>query len=284
MSYAIRCEGDKVDLGGIPTRVDGGLSKADGEARCAELTNELGELQELLYAAGDHALLVILQGMDTSGKDGTIRSVLSQTSPQGVRTVPFKQPTPLELAHDFLWRVHIHAPETGMVVVFNRSHYEAVTVERVKRLVPEAVWRARYAQINDFERLLRSSRTIVAKFYLHISAEEQRERLLARERDVSKAWKLSAGDWEERDRWDAYRAAYEDALAKCASPELPWYVVPADRKWFRNLAVAETLVDLLRPLREGWLASLRERGERELAAIQALREAEGGVGSGRQGR
>ena len=210
--------------------------------------------------------------MDTSGKDGALRNVFKEMDPQGIRAVPFKAPTPLELGHDFLWRVHREVPERGMVVAFNRSHYEGVIVERVKDLVPEPVWRARYDQINDFERLLAANGTIVRKFYLHISGEEQEERLLAREADVTKAWKLNAGDWVERRRWDAYIAAYEDALSRCSTDQAPWYVVPADRKWLRNLAMAEVVVETLRPLRDGWLAALRERGEAELARVRAERE------------
>jgi PPK2 family polyphosphate:nucleotide phosphotransferase len=273
MGYAVRIpEGGPVDLAAIDARADGGLGKRDGEARFEALAAELGELQELLYAAGTHALLVVLQGMDTSGKDGALRTVFKDVDPQGVRAVPFKAPTPLELGHDFLWRVHRETPERGMVVVFNRSHYEAVLVERVKELVPEAIWKARYDHITAFERLLAENGTVVRKFYLHISEAEQEERLLEREADVTKAWKLNAGDWVERRTWGRYIAAYEEALARCSTEAAPWYVVPADRKWFRNLAMAEVLVETLRPLREGWLAALRERGERELTLVRAERE------------
>ena len=275
MGYAVRIpEGGPVDLAAIDTRADGGLSKSEGEARFEALAAELGDLQELLYAAGSHALLVVLQGMDTSGKDGALRNVFREMDPQGVRAVPFKAPTPLELGHDFLWRVHREVPERGMVVVFNRSHYEAVLVERVRELVPEATWRARYDHINAFERLLAENGTVVRKFYLHISQAEQEERLLERETDITKAWKLNPGDWIERRTWDRYIAAYEEALARCSTEAAPWYVVPADRKWFRNLTMAEVLVETLRPLRDGWLATLRERGERELKLVRAERERE----------
>ena len=281
MGYAVRiAEGGPVDLGSIDTRADGGLSKDEGRARFEALAAELGDLQNLLYAAGTHAMLVVLQGMDTSGKDGALRSVFSEVDPQGVRAVPFKAPTAIELGHDFLWRVHREAPERGMMVVFNRSHYEAVLVERVKELVPEATWRARYDHINAFERLLAENGTIVRKFYLHISPAEQEKRLLEREADVTKAWKLNAGDWVERRNWPRYTAAYEEALARCSTDEAPWYVVPADRKWFRNLAMAEVLVETLRPLREAWLAALRERGERELTLVRAEREREQGQAPG----
>ena len=268
--YAFRFTGERVDVRDLPTRLDD-IDEKDGRRRSEQLGEELGDLQELLYAAGTEALLVVLQGMDTSGKDGTIRRVFRDMDPQGVRVVSFKVPTPLELSHDFLWRVHLAAPELGMVVVFNRSHYEAVLVERVKGIVPETVWRPRYEQIRAFERLLVDSRTIVLKFFLHISEAEQGERLLARERDVEKAWKLSSGDWLDRRLWDAYQDAYGDAISETGTADAPWWVVPADRKWYRDLAVAQVLVDALRPYRQRWLESLRERGERERAAIADVR-------------
>lgn len=274
MGYTVRvAPGDAIDLAGIDPRADGGLAKAAGEERLKVLAAELGELQELLYAAGTHAALLVLQGMDTSGKDGTIRHVLADVNPLGCRVVGFKAPTPIELRHDFLWRVHRGTPELGILGVFNRSHYEDVLVARVRGLVPAPVWRGRYAHINAFEALLAAGGTLIAKCFLHISREEQEERLLARERDVTRAWKLSAGDWEERTRWDAYLTAYADSLAACSTDRAPWHVVPSDRKWFRNLAVAEVLVELLRPHRDGWLAALDARGREELAAIRAARAA-----------
>jgi PPK2 family polyphosphate:nucleotide phosphotransferase len=273
MGYAIRVVGDeRVDLGAIDPRGDGKIERTVGEERFRKLAGELGELQELLYAAGSESVLIVLQGLDTSGKDGTIRHVFSEVNTQGTRVVAFKVPTAQERAHDFLWRIHPHTPERGAMVIFNRSHYEDVLVARVHDLVPEEVWRARYAHINAFERLVTDSGTILVKFYLHISKEEQEERLLAREHDVAKAWKLSSADWIERRSWGDYIAAFEDALRECNAPHAPWYVVPADRKWLRNLAVAEVLVDALRPHRERWLAALRERGNAELAAIRAARE------------
>lgn len=272
--FAIRVEeGTAVDLAAIPARQDGGLTKAQGQARFETLADELGDLQELLYAAGDVAVLAIFQGMDTAGKDGAIRKVFRDMDPQGVRVSAFKAPTPLELGHDFLWRVHREVPERGMVGVFNRSHYEAVLVERVRGLVPETTWRARYAHVNAFERLLADEGTIVLKFFLHISREEQEERLLAREQDVTKAWKLNAGDWAERQRWDDYQQAYAEAIARCSTTVAPWWIVPADHKWFRDLAIAQVVRDALVPRRDGWLATLKARGERELAAIRAARGA-----------
>jgi PPK2 family polyphosphate:nucleotide phosphotransferase len=270
--YAQRvAPGSRVELTAVDAGYTAGLRKAEGEARSDALEAELGELQELLYAAGQHAALLILQGVDTSGKDGTIKSVLRGINPAGCRVTGFKVPTETELKHDFLWRVHAATPERGQLGVFNRSHYEDVLAVRVHELVPPSVWRGRYEHINAFERLLTDNTTIVVKCYLHISKEEQEERLLARERDVTKAWKLSARDWIERRSWEEYIAAYEDALARCSTDYAPWFIIPADKKWFRNLAVAQTLVDALRPHKEGWLAHLQEVGRRALAEIEAVR-------------
>ena len=248
-----------------------GLDKAQGAARLAELNAELDALQEELYAAGINSVLMILQGMDTSGKDGTIRAVMRDMDPQGCRVESFKVPTEHELAHDFLWRVHRVTPERGIFGVFNRSHYEDVLVVRVHELVPREVWERRYDHINHFERLLADSGTIILKFFLHISKKEQEERLREREEEVGKAWKLSAGDWRERENWDAYTQAYEDALSRCSTEAAPWYIVPADKKWFRNLAVAETLVETLRGYRPSWKAALEEMSRTRLAELEAFR-------------
>jgi PPK2 family polyphosphate:nucleotide phosphotransferase len=273
MSYVVQLPpGKQVKLSKIPTDETGGLTREVATAKFENLDVELGELQELLYGAKTHSLLVVLQGIDTSGKDGTIRGVFRDVNPAGCVVHQFKTPTEEELAHDFLWRVHPRTPALGMISVFNRSHYEDVLIVRVKELVPESVWRKRFDQINDFERLLVANKTLVAKYYLHISEEEQKERLLARERNVEKSWKLSAQDWIERRSWSAYWTAYEDALSKCTTSDAPWRVVPADRKWFRNLAVTEDLVKLLRPFKKEWLDTLKKRGENELAAIKAARE------------
>ncbi len=272
MPYAQRVEpGTAVKLGQHDPGADGGLSKEAGQARLAELSQQIDALQEELYAAGTHSVLMILQGMDTSGKDGVIRSVLDAVDPQGCRVESFKVPTADELAHDFLWRVHRVTPGKGMFGVFNRSHYEDVLVVRVRGLAPEKVWRARYEHINSFERLLADSDTIICKFFLHISKKEQEERLLEREQDITKAWKLAAGDWRERERWDEYIAAYEDALTRCSTAAAPWYIVPANRKWFRNLAIAEALVERLRPYQDGWRAALRTMSEERLAELAAYR-------------
>ncbi|MBK9712938.1 MAG: polyphosphate kinase 2 family protein [Kouleothrix sp.] len=272
MPYAFKiAPGKKVRLADYDPSHHAGLNKAEGQARFAELSAELDTLQEQLYAAGQHSVLVILQGMDTSGKDGTIRHVLQSVDPQGCRVESFKVPTEEELAHDFLWRAHKVAPRRGVMGVFNRSHYEDVLVVRVHKLVPDEVWQARYEQINNFEAMLAENRTIVVKLFLHISKDEQEQRLLEREQDVSKAWKLSAGDWQERERWDDYIAAYEDALGKCSTKAAPWHIVPANKKWYRNLAVSEALVETLREYGRGWHAALEEMSRARLAELKAMR-------------
>lgn len=272
MSYAFKvAPGQKVDLSTYDPGHTAGLSKEEGAARFEAFDDELDRLQEELYAAGQNSLLMILQGLDTSGKDGTIRHVLRSIDPQGCRVESFKVPTEEELAHDFLWRAHRVTPRRGMVGVFNRSYYEDVLVVRVHGLAPEEVWRPRYDQINDFERMLAANGTIIVKFFLHIGKDEQRQRLLEREQELEKAWKLAAGDWQERERWDDYTSAYEDVLSRCASDVAPWYIVPANKKWYRNLAVSEALVVELRRYREAWRAALRAMSEARLAELAALR-------------
>ena len=271
--YARRVAPNKpIRLAEIDPADAAGLDKETGKALLDRLDDELGELQDLLYAAAEHSVLLVLQGLDTSGKDGTIKRVLRGVNPVGCRIVSFKVPTATELAHDFLWRVHAGVPERGQLGVFNRSHYEDVLVARVHGLVPEPVWRRRYEHINAFERLLADNGTIILKCFLYISKAEQEDRLLAREREVTKAWKLSAQDWVERRSWDEYTAAYEDALRHCSTEVAPWHVIPADRKWFRNLAVAQLLVETLRPYKASWLERLRAMGERELREIQEARK------------
>jgi PPK2 family polyphosphate:nucleotide phosphotransferase len=246
-----------------------GVKRGKAEDELDSLGTQLAGLQELQYAAGRNAVLIVLQTIDTGGKDGTIRHVMTYFNPVGCRVEPFKAPTEEELAHDFLWRVHRVTPRHGNISIFNRSHYEDVLVVRVHKLAPEKVWQRRYEEINNFERLLADSGTIIMKFFLHISKEEQRQRLLAREDDKDKAWKLSASDWPEHELYDSYMAAYEDALMRCSTAYAPWYIVPANHKWVRNLAVAQTIVDTLEPYKEQWRGELEERGKEALAAIKA---------------
>jgi len=205
----------------------------------------LAELQEMLYAQGKKALLVVLQGMDTAGKDGVISHVMGAFNPQGVQASSFKVPSEEELAHDYLWRIHKVIPRRGLIGIFNRSHYEDVLVVRVAKLAPEEVWRKRYAQINHFERLLAESGVTIVKFFLYISKEEQAERLRERQQTPSKQWKFSPGDLKVREVWDDYMRAYEDALTECNTEYAPWYVIPSDRKWYRNLAASSVLVETM---------------------------------------
>lgn len=273
MKYAQVVEpGKKVKLAKIDTTAPRGLDREEAEVITTALTAEIGAYQEELYAAGKHSLLIVLQGMDTSGKDGTIRHVFRDVSPQGVRVESFKVPTTEELSHDFLWRVHRVAPPRGLIGVFNRSHYEDVLVARVHKLVGKKVWSSRYEQINEFEQLLAENGTILLKFFLHISNAEQEQRLLAREQDIEKAWKLSAGDWQERTLWDDYMAAYEDALTNCSTDSAPWHIIPADQKWFRNLAVSEAIVGKLKTYRSEWRKTLQRMSHERLAELAAYRE------------
>ncbi|HEV3458306.1 MAG TPA: polyphosphate kinase 2 family protein [Thermoanaerobaculia bacterium] len=214
----------------------------------ADLNQRLHGLQNLLWAEHDRRVLVVLQGMDTSGKDGTISHVFQGVNPLGVRVAAFRAPSPEELDHDFLWRVHAKVPCAGELAIFNRSHYEAVLVERVHKLVPAKVWKARYGAINDFERLLVENRTTVLKFFLHIDRDEQRKRLEERLADPEKRWKWSSADLEDRKRWDDFMAAYEEAISRTSTDEAPWFVVPANKKWYRNLVVATVLVEALEGL------------------------------------
>jgi PPK2 family polyphosphate:nucleotide phosphotransferase len=209
------------------------------------LLERLGELQERLYAESKRSLLVVLQGRDTCGKDGTIRRVFDALNPQGCIVTTFKQPSELEVRHDYLWRVHHAIPAKGAIGIFNRSHYEDVLVVRVRGLVPRAVWTKRYQQINEFERMLSENGVTILKFFLHISREEQKERLHARLDDPSKQWKFSEGDLGERELWGGYTSAYRDALRRCSTPWAPWYVVPADKKKTRDFLVAQVVVDTL---------------------------------------
>ena len=209
----------------------------------------LREQQHLLYADKRYALLIILQALDAGGKDGTIRHVMSGVNPQGCEVVSFKAPTAEELAHDFLWRIHKATPNRGNIGIFNRSHYEDVLIVRVHGLVPKTVWRKRYGQINDFEQMLTENGVTILKFFLHISREEQKKRFEARIQDSSRNWKLSLPDFEERQHWDDYTEAYEEALHRCSTEWAPWHVIPANKKWFRNYLVAELIVRALDRMR-----------------------------------
>lgn len=222
-----------------------GFDKDEATRELDKLRASLDNLQELLYAERKRALLIVLQGLDASGKDGTIRHVMSGVNPQSCNVTAFKAPTAEELAHDFLWRAHKPAPVKGNIGIFNRSHYEDVLVVRVHNLVPKSVWSKRYDQINDFEAILAKNDTKILKFYLHISKGEQKERLQQRLLDPTKQWKVNPADFEERKHWDDYMAAYEDALSKCTTEDAPWYVIPANKKWFRNLAISQIIVETL---------------------------------------
>jgi PPK2 family polyphosphate:nucleotide phosphotransferase len=243
-------DSDSFDLDDIdPDDSSGGPSSKEEARAASEKQHErLAELQELLFAGHEHKLLIVLQGMDTSGKDGTVRHVLRGTSPSAVRVVSFKKPTSTELDHDYLWRVHPHVPGKGEIAIFNRSHYEEVLIVRVHSLVPAEQWKQRYAQINEFERMLSETGTTILKFFLHISRKEQAERLQARLDDPTKRWKFQHGDLEERKLWDQYQKAYQDALRKTSTKWAPWYVIPANRKWCRDYVVAAIIIKTLEKL------------------------------------
>lgn len=232
---------------GDTSALDG--SEEEAEDRLVKLNRQLEDLQELLYAEGKRRLLVVLQAMDTGGKDATIRHVFEGVNPLGVKVASFKVPTQEELGHDFLWRVHKQTPAKGEITIFNRSHYEDVLVVRVHKLVPPDVWRGRYARISDFERILADEGTTTLKFFLHISKGEQKKRLQARLDERDKRWKFNVGDLKERKLWSAYMRAYEDAIGKTSTRWAPWYIVPADHKWYRNLVVATIMVETLKSLK-----------------------------------
>jgi PPK2 family polyphosphate:nucleotide phosphotransferase len=230
----------------------GDLSPTEGRAELAGLTERIAGLQARLYAEESRAVLVVLQGIDAAGKDSTVKHVFSGSNPQGVRVYTFKEPTEEEAAHDFLWRYHADAPARGMIHVFNRSHYEDVLVVRVKGLTEEERWRSRYDSINDFERMLARERTVIVKFFLHISKDAQLERFRERLEREDKHYKFSANDVRERRNWDAYQEAYEDAVNLTSSRWAPWYVVPSDHKWYRNLVVARIVCATLEAMNPEW--------------------------------
>jgi len=249
--------GSQVDLSALhPSGGDtfpGG--KQEAKKALLAMNAELESLQELLHAEGKHKLLIVLQAMDTGGKDGTIRHVFEGVNPQGVDVASFKKPTDTELAHDYLWRVHSQTPGSGQIVIFNRSHYEDVLMVRVHNLVPAERWEKRYEHINGFERLLVDEGTTILKFFLHISKDEQKARLEDRLATPEKHWKFAMGDLAERERWDDYQAAYESVLTRTSTEAAPWYVVPADRKWYRNLVISQVIVDTLKGLNMAYPAT-----------------------------
>ena len=242
--------GTTVDLADIDTRATPGFDgdKEDSHAVLAERQQRLAELQDLLYAEGKHRVLLVLQAMDTGGKDGTIRHVFNQVDPIGVHMRSFKKPSETELSHDYLWRVHPYVPGDGELVVFNRSHYEDVLIVRVHDIIDDGRARKRLRHIREFERMLVDEGTTIVKVFLHISKEEQAERLQARLDEPNKNWKFSTGDLEERKRWDDYQRVYAEAITETSTDHAPWHVVPADRKWYRNLAVSQLLIDTLEGL------------------------------------
>jgi PPK2 family polyphosphate:nucleotide phosphotransferase len=243
---------DAFDLAGSETADSDGLTPGEARAELAALNERIADLQARLYAEESRGVLVVLQGIDAAGKDSTVKHVFTGCNPQGVRVYTFKAPTDEEAAHDFLWRYHHDAPPMGMIHVFNRSHYEDVLVVRVKALTEEGRWRSRYDSINDFERMLARERIVVLKFFLHISKQEQLERFRERLEREDKHYKFSANDVRERRHWDDYQAAYEDAVKFTSTEWAPWYVVPSDHKWFRNLVVARVVAATLKAMDPKW--------------------------------
>lgn len=244
--------GHRVRLANVDPGDTHGFDKDAAIAQTATQLARLTELQDRFWADAKRSILVVLQGIDAAGKDGTIKKVMEAFNPQGCPVSSFKVPSAEELAHDYLWRVHQRVPRKGEIGVFNRSHYEDVLVVRVHGLAPKAVWSRRYDQINDWERMLSESGTTIVKFFLTIDRDEQRQRFQARYDDPTRRWKFSMGDLEERKLWDDYQAAFDDALSKTSTPWAPWYVIPANRKWFRNLAVSKILADTIAGLKPAY--------------------------------
>ena len=242
----------KLKLKQFDPAYSGGLDKAQTKDLVARLGEEIGDLQQLLYANSNHAVLLIFQGMDASGKDGAVRSVLRSVNPAGTEVVNFKVPSDEERAHDYLWRHHRAIPRYGNIGVFNRSHYESVLAERVLKLVPPKVWRRRYEQIVEFERMLVENRVVILKFHLHISREEQADRFKERLSNPEKNWKFSHADLRTRQHWDDYIEAYEEMLIRTSHRAAPWHVVPADRNWYRDYVIADAVVRAMRGLKLQW--------------------------------
>jgi PPK2 family polyphosphate:nucleotide phosphotransferase len=281
VAHATRVEGDgSFRLARIDPAEDGGLDESAAEKRLATLTGELRELQELMFAAESNGILVILQGMDASGKDVTIGNVFAAADPASCRVAAFKEPTPDEEAHHFLWRADKLTPGHGELVIFDRSYYEQVLLPQVHDELPEDDVHRRFANINDLERLLHEHGIIVVKVFLHVSEEEQGRRLEEREANLETAWKISPRDWQERQFWDGYMAAYEATINACAGRHAPWYVTPADHQWFHNLAVAEALVERLRPYHNDWIEARNRRGEEQRAKAACARK---GAEQGKEG-
>jgi PPK2 family polyphosphate:nucleotide phosphotransferase len=241
--------GKKLKLAKRDTSDKGNFAdRTDAEPLVAKNLQKLSALQEVLYGEGKRSLLVVFQAMDAGGKDGAIRHIFSGVNPQGCQVTSFKAPSTIERAHDFLWRVHMQVPPRGMIGIFNRSHYEDVLIVRVHNIVPKDVWSKRYDHINNFEKMLADEGTTILKFYLHISKDEQKERLQARLDEKDKNWKFNPEDLVERTMWNQYMEAFEDALEKTSTKHAPWYVVPSDRKWFRNWVISDTIVKALKEL------------------------------------
>jgi PPK2 family polyphosphate:nucleotide phosphotransferase len=266
---------ERVRLAAVSEDPPDHLSRDDAQKELASLGDELFMLQDLLWGARTHAVLVVLQGRDTAGKDGAIKHVVGLLNPRGVHVTSFGVPTPEEREHDFLWRIHRNTPRFGEFAIFNRSHYEDVLVVRVHDLAPKEIWSERFGHIRDFEELLVEHRTIVLKFFLHISKDEQKKRLIEREQDPRTAWKLTANDWQEREKWDDYTEAYEDAISRTATKRAPWRIVPADSKWYRNLVIARAIVEELRPYRKTWQEKLDRVGAEKKAELDAYRRGKG---------
>lgn len=248
-------EGASVDLAAWDPEESGDLDKSTGRALTKDLNRRLEALQEVLYAEAKHKVLVVIQATDTGGKDGTIRHVFDRVNPQGVKVASFKKPTSNEIAHDYLWRVHAHTPANGEMTLFNRSHYEDVLIVRVHDLVPEPRWQKRYKHIRDFEQLLADEGTTIVKLFLHISKDEQKRRLDDRLARPEKHWKFELGDLEQRKHWDAYQEAFTAMLAETSTPDAPWYVIPANKKWYRNLLISEIMVQTLEGLNMAYPAN-----------------------------
>ncbi|MEM6916349.1 MAG: polyphosphate kinase 2 family protein [Verrucomicrobiota bacterium] len=243
-------QGKAVDLSTWPTTDEDlfPVNKPKGKDLFKQMSLQIDELQTQFYAEGKHRLLVVFQAMDTGGKDGTIRSVFEKMDPQGVRCAAFKKPSSLELAHDYLWRIHQQVPQNGEVVIFNRSHYEDILAVRVREIFPESVWSKRYEHIVNFEQMLADEGTTIVKIFLHISRDEQKERLQARLDESDKNWKFNPGDLVDRALWPKFMEAYEDVFSRTSTEVAPWYIVPADRKWYRNLIVSDIIIQTMRGL------------------------------------